>query len=41
MNDLLNNELRFADSIIRVLDTDNTIIAGNDHALPLAIIKLP
>lgn len=36
MNDLLNNKLRFADSIIRVLDTDNTIIAGNDTALPIS-----
>lgn len=36
MNDLLNNKLRFADSIIRVLDTDDSIIAGNDHALPLS-----
>jgi two-component system sensor histidine kinase YesM len=36
MNDLLGNQIRFADSIVRVLDMDNTVIAGNDHVFPIS-----
>lgn len=36
MNDLLSSQLRFSDSIVRVLDTDNTVIAGNDHTFPIS-----
>ncbi|NBD27019.1 sensor histidine kinase [Paenibacillus glycinis] len=36
MNDLVNDQLRFPDSIVRVMDTDNTIIAGNDHTFSIS-----